>query len=414
MIQKNAALVFGIIYSNKFKGHAFTKMKNIKFILILLTIFTATIMNWQCSANKNSDKWPTRGWITSTPKKEGMNPDSLLTLSNLLESGDLGYIDGMLVIRNGKIIFEEHYTNNYDSLFETTNTQREKYNYYDSEWHPYYKGTKLHTMQSVSKSFTSAAIGIAIKNGHISGTNEKIMNYFDEYESAIPDPRRDAITIKDVLTMTTGILWDEFSMPYTDTSSTCVQMEATDDWVKYVIDQPMAFDPGEKWEYSSGATMLLSHIIERASGQDLALYLEKNLFSELGIQDYFWKHIPSGLTDAEGGLYLTPRNLAKFGYLYLNNGNWNGKQILPQNWVTLNTSKPLDTLWPTFKYGYQWWLIPYGENQITMLASGLGGQIMLVIPELNIVAVFTGWNIYDIPALDSWMVMHKLINAVHE
>ena len=83
-------------------------MKNIKFILILLTIFTATIMNWQCSANKNSDKWPTRGWITSTPKKEGMNPDSLLTLSKKLESGDLGYIDGMLVIRNGKIVFENH------------------------------------------------------------------------------------------------------------------------------------------------------------------------------------------------------------------------------------------------------------------------------------------------------------------
>ena len=139
---------------------------------------------------------------------------------------------------------------------------------------------------------------------------------------------------------------------------------------------------------------------------------EKHLFDKIGIQDYFWKHIPSGLTDAEGGLYLMPRDLAKFGYLYLNNGNWNGEQILPENWVKLNTEKYLNTLWPAFKYGYQWWLIPYGENQITMLASGLGGQRMLVIPELNIVAVFTGWNIYDIPALDSWMAMHKLINAV--
>ena len=267
-------------------------------------------------------------------------------------------------------------------------------------------------MQSVSKSFTAAAIGIAIKKGHIPSVNEKIMEYMDKYESVTPDSRRDAMTIKDVLTMTTGILWDELSMPYTDTSSTCVKMEATDDWVKFVVDQPIAFDPGKKWEYSSGATMLLAHIIKKASGQDLALYLEKHLFDKIGIQDYFWKHIPSGLTDAEGGLYLMPRDLAKFGYLYLNNGNWNGEQILPENWVKLNTEKYFNTLWPAFKYGYQWWLIPYGQNQITMLASGLGGQRMLVIPELNIVAVFTGWNIYDIPALDSWMAMHKLINAV--
>ena len=90
-----------------------------------------------------------------------MNPDSLLTLSKKLESGDLGYIDGMLIIRNGKIIFEEQYSNNYDSLFNTTNTEPGKYNYYDPNWHPYYKGTRLHTMQSVSKSFTAAAIGIA-------------------------------------------------------------------------------------------------------------------------------------------------------------------------------------------------------------------------------------------------------------
>jgi hypothetical protein len=224
-------------------------------------------------------------------------------------------VNALLIVRNGKIIFEEQYSNNYDSLFNTTNTEPGKYNYYDPNWHPYYKETKLHTMQSVSKSFTAAAIGIAIKRGHIPSVNEKVMAYLDEYESATPDIRRDVMTIKDVLTMTTGILWDELSMPYTDTSSTCVKMEATNVWVKFVINQPIAFDPGNQWEYSSGATMLLAHIIKKASGQDLALYLEKHLFDKIGIQNYFWKHIPTGLTDAEGGLYLMPRDLAQFGYL---------------------------------------------------------------------------------------------------
>ena len=379
------------------------------FIFASLTLL---LFNITCAKYENNTPWPTRGWEISKPDLEGMSVDSLSSFSNKLKGGELGYIDGMLVIRNGKIIFEEEYSNNYDSLFEITNTKPGKYNYYDPVWHPYYKNTELHTMQSVSKSFTAAAIGIAIKNGTIKGLDVKIMEYFDGFESSNPDPRRKEITIQDVLTMTTGILWDELSMPYTDTSSSCVQMEASQDWVKHVLDQPMAFNPGLKWEYSSGATMLLSKIMTQATGQDLAEFVEENLFRKLGIQNYFWKHTPKGHTDAEGGLYLTPRDLAKFGYLYLNNGVWDGKLLLPDNWVQNNLAKPLDTIWPSFKYGHQWWLIPYGENKITMLASGLGGQRMLVIPEFNIVAVFTGWNVYDTSALNSWMAMHKIIDAV--
>lgn len=378
----------------------------------ILVSFSLLLFNIKCAKHENNTPWPNNGWERSKPALEGMSLDSLSSFSNKLKSGELGYIDGMLVIRNGKIVFEKEYSNNYDSLFEITNTKPGKYNYYDPVWHPYYKNTELHTMQSVSKSFTAAAIGIAIKNGVIKDLDVKIMEYFVGFESSNPDPRRNEMTIRDVLTMTTGISWDELSMPYTDTSSSCVQMEASQDWVKYVLDQPMAFKPGEKWEYSSGATILLSNIIKQSTGQDLVDYVEQNLFNELGIQNYYWKHTPKGLTDAEGGLYLTPRDLAKLGYLYLNNGVWDGKPILPDNWVQNNLSKPLDTIWPSFKYGHQWWLIPYGENKITMLASGLGGQRMLVIPEFNIVAVFTGWNVYDTPALNSWMAMHKVIDAV--
>jgi CubicO group peptidase (beta-lactamase class C family) len=376
----------------------------------VICAFSLLMLNVACST---AGEWPTKQWDTSTPESEGLNPDSLSAFSDKLASGELGYIDGMLVIRNGKIVFEKEYTNDYVSLYKATNTEPGKYNYYDPEWHPYYKGTRLHTLQSVSKSFTAAAIGIAIKNGFITSADEKIMGYFSDYESISPDPRRDEMTIKDVLTMQTGIAWDESSMPYTDTTSNCVQMEASPDWVQYVIDRPMAFKPGEKWEYNSGATMLLSYLIKKATGKDLTKYLEENLFNELGIQDYYWKHTPMGLTDAEGGLYLTPRDLAKFGYLYLHDGTWDGKRVLPKDWVATNTADPIDLSFsPVFKYGHQWWLITYGDSGISMLASGLGGQRMLVIPEFNIVAVFTGWNVYDVPALDSWMAMHKLINAI--
>ena len=236
------------------------------------------ILNLLISNNIGATSWPTESWEKTDAVSVGMNHDSLEAYSNILKSGSLGYIDGMLVTRMGKIIFEEEYANNYDSLYRQTKTLPGKYNYYDSNWHPYYKDTKLHTMQSVSKSFTSTAIAIANKNGHIPDLNAKIMDYLGDYKSAIPDPRRNDISILDVLNMTTGINWDESSMAYTDPSSNCVQMEQSPDWVKYIIDREMAEDPGTKFNYNSGETMLLSLLINKTTGMDLAKYLETNLF----------------------------------------------------------------------------------------------------------------------------------------
>lgn len=363
-------------------------------------------------ANLNASVWPTAMWEKEKPESKGMNIDSLNSYSNILKSGKLGYIDGMLITRGGKIIFEEEYTHNYDSLYLQTKTAPGKYNYYDTDWHPYYRDSKLHTMQSVSKSLTSAAIAIANKNGDIPDLNANIMNYFDDYKSSKPDPRREKITILDVLNMSSGIKWDESSMAYTDPSSDCVQMELSNDWIQYVIDREMAESPGTKFNYNSGETMLLSYLINKTTGTDLAKYLEKNLFSVIGIKDYYWKHTPKGLTDAEGGLYLTPRDLARFGYLILKNGVWDGKQVLPKSWVSQIHETGINTGTDWLRYGLQFWVMPYGDNQTAILASGLGGQRMIVIPEHDIVAVFTGWNIYDVPALHSYKAMNKVINSV--
>ncbi len=147
----------------------------------------------------NASNWPTKSWDTADPESLGMNADSLRAYSDQLKNGSHGYIDGMLITRNGKIVFEENYSTNYDSLYKSTNTSPGKYNYYDSEWHPYYKGTDLHTMQSVSKSFTSTAIAIANKNGDIPDLNEEIMNYFQEFTSKNPNELRNKISILDVL-----------------------------------------------------------------------------------------------------------------------------------------------------------------------------------------------------------------------
>ena len=214
----------------------------------------------------NASSWPTKSWDMADPKSLGMNADSLEAYSDQLRNGSHGYIDGMLITRNGKIVFEEKYSTNYDSLYKSTNTSPGKYNYYDSEWHPYYKDTDLHTMQSVSKSFTSTAIAIANKDGDIPDLNAEIMNYFQEFTSKNPNQLRNKISILDVLNMSSGIEWDESSMAYTDASSNCVQMEKSSDWIQYVIDQNMAHEPGTKFNYNSGETMLLSKLINKTTG----------------------------------------------------------------------------------------------------------------------------------------------------
>ena len=139
---------------------------------------------------------------------------------------------------------------------------------------------------------------------------------------------------------------------------------------------------------------------------------EIKLINKIGINNYFWKQTPKGLTDAEGGLYLEPRDLAKFGYLYLNNGLWDGNKILPKNWVKNNSAELIDTIWPAFKYGQQWWFIPYNKDNIAWLASGLGGQRLLIVPEFDIVAVFTGWNVYEITALNSYLALQKVLGSI--
>src|SRR5260370_438923 len=142
------------------------------------------------------------------------------------------------------------------------------------------------------------------------------MSYFDPSKVANVDERKRRMTLRDVLTMSTGFDWNE-GLPYNDPNNAASQMEATNDWVQFVIDRPMAHDPGTVFAYSSGATELLAHIFKKQTGQDIEAYARKHLFAPLGIRDYHWKRNPLGVVDTEGGLFLRAADLAKIGYLYL-------------------------------------------------------------------------------------------------
>jgi CubicO group peptidase (beta-lactamase class C family) len=354
-------------------------------------------------------------WPASSPGSEGMDAAALDAFDRELASGAHGYVDSMLVIRHGRVVYEKEYDHakDYVRLFEGKGAPG-IYNYYDPGWHPFYKRTRLHTMQSVSKSVTSALVGIAIGRGEISGVDARVMPLLSDWRVP-PDARRDRMTLRDVLTMTTGIRWDEESTEYTDPRNNCAAMEGKDDWVRYVLEQPMAEEPGKRFVYDSGATMLLSAALQKATGRTADDYAREHLFAPLGME-YYWKRTPRGVADAEGGLYLKPRDLAKLGELYMHDGVWRGKRLLPAGWAAESTRPRVATNEKRFRYGYQWWVLSQkGAGSYECYAAwGYGGQFLFVVPELELIAVFTGWNIYDEPELDPNLALDRVLKAVKQ
>jgi CubicO group peptidase (beta-lactamase class C family) len=352
-------------------------------------------------------------WPETTPEKEGLDRAPLDAFDRELASGAHGYVDSMLVIRHGRVVYEKWYdhSKDYVRLFAGKGAPG-IYNYYDPGWHPFYEGSRLHTMQSVSKSVTSALVGIAIGRGEIAGVDARVMPLLSDWRVS-PDPRRDRMTLRDVLTMTAGIRWDEESADYTDPRNNCAQMEGKEDWVRYVLEQPMAEEPGRKFVYNSGATMLLSAVLQKTTGKTADDYAKEHLFGPLGIQSY-WKRTPKGLADAEGGLYLEPRDLAKLGELYMRDGVWHGKRVLPAGWARESTKRRVTTKEKGFGYGYQWWIPTDVAGHASYAAWGYGGQFLFVVPDLELIAVFTGWNIYDNPELDPMLALGQVLKAVRD
>jgi CubicO group peptidase (beta-lactamase class C family) len=267
-------------------------------------------------------------------------------------------------------------------------------------------------MQSVTKTVSSVIVGIAMTRGDFKGTlDTPLLNYFDPSKVKNVDDRKRRISLRHVLTMTTGFDWNE-EVAYDDPKNDASLMEAADDWVQYVIDRPMAHEPGKVFNYSSGVSELLAYIFEKETGQDIEQYGAKYLFSPLGM-DHFWKRSPLGIVDTEGGLFLKNSDLAKIGYLYLNAGKWDGKQIVSKDWVQRSIT-PFTDAEEDYKYGFKWWLLPRTDRQaFVWMARGFGGQRLMVFPEEKIIAVFTGWEILKDEAKDRDLV-NRILPTVRQ
>jgi CubicO group peptidase (beta-lactamase class C family) len=373
----------------------------------------------QNAAARPSVLWPTKGWTKGTAASVGLDEKVLLSFDGELASGKYMLIDSFHVFRCGEEVFAHTYAHDYGQIYGKEAKKKGPlnarltgpYNYFDPYWHPFYHGTDMHSMQSVSKTVTSVIYGIAIIRGDFkAGLDTPVLKFFDAARVRNVDDRKRRMTLKNVLTMTTGLEWNE-DVPYDDPRSDSSLMEATDDWVQYVIDKPMAAEPGKVFNYSSGATELLAYIFQKETGQDIDDYGDKYLFTPLGIKHH-WKRTYLGVVDTEGGLYLNGEDLAKIGYLYLHGGMWEGKQIVSKEWVKESLTPYIDAREGSepFKYGFKWWLYPVGEKFVWM-ARGFGGQRLMVFPDENLIAVFTGWEIIkdDAPAGD---LLKRLLPAV--
>ena len=351
-----------------------------------------------------SSVWPAATWPIATPESQGLTSAPFDALDHDIGSGVYGNIDRLLVIRNGHAVVNKRYARNYREISRghsgplgcgegcTDKAAMHEFNYYHPNWHPYYQGRDVHTLQSVTKSVSATVIGISLGRGEIARLDMPFLTFFEAWDLSRVDARLRKATLDDLLTMRSGIEWHESDRPL-DATNTTYQLEYSKDWIQFTLNQPMDSDPGTKWSYNSGGSQLMSGIIKKATGQFIDEYANARLFKPIGIKDFHWKKTPTGHPDTEGGLYLSAEDLARIGYLYLRDGMWNGNRVLPATWVRAATTRHAKAVGPGWDYGYQWWLTTRNGADV-WAGRGFGGQFLFVIPSRDVVAVIQSWNVF--------------------
>lgn len=311
------------------------------------------------------------GWKVSTLEAEGMDTGIITRLTNQVIDGKIKGIHSILIVKNGAVVHEVYFGA--------------------------YKRESLHTMYSITKSVTSGLIGIAIDKGYIDSVDETVGELLPEYVTDIKDDRFKNVTVEQLLTMTSGLQWDEWSYPYSDKRNSEYYQVRSGDWVKYVLELPVRDEPGSRWVYNTGGVHVLSAIIKERTGLHASQFAEKYLFGPLGITRFSWNTDPKGHSctgGTRGGLKLRTRDAAKFGMVFMRDGKWNGKQVISKEWVRESTSKHATTVRNT-GYGYLWWLTSWTirDTQVDMIyGAGYGGQSLALIPDLDLMYVFTSWG----------------------
>lgn len=330
-----------------------------------LALILLLILLISCEKEQPQPPFIPYSWEMGFPTEVGMNPwilDSAFRVAS-----EKGYIDALLIVKDEKIVAEAYYND-------------------FTKDHP-------HNIMSVSKSMLSAITGMAIYGDYGLDLEDRMLDYFPEYATVDLDPRKEDITIRHLLTMRMGIERES-----ADDFAVYSGLYQSDNWIKNTIEYPLIYDPGEGMRYNTFITHLLSGVITKATGQSTKEFADEQLFRPMGIDIDYWEQDPQGIYFGGNSMHVTPREMAVFGLLYLNEGMLNGKQIIPQSWVEQSlqpsTSFTHPNEWGTWKnynYASLWWLGQFNGFD-SFMGYGYGGQFVIVFPDLDLIVVATSEN----------------------
>jgi CubicO group peptidase (beta-lactamase class C family) len=310
------------------------------------------------------------GWEVASPDEVGMDTNKIIEVTEQIRNENrFNGVHSMLIVKDGKLVHEGYF------------------------WG--YQRNSLNVMASITKSVTSTLIGIAIDKGYIKSVDESVLSLIPDYAKNIRDPKRQAITLRHLLTMSSGLDWLEHGTSYNDLQNAEYQMVDSEDWMQFILSKPAKTTPGTRFHYNTGGIHLLSAVIQNTTGDRTNIFAEKHLFEPLGIYAYQWNrdstgHPCTGGTD--GGLGLRTRDMAKFGWLFLHDGKWKGKQVVSEKWVKLATKKHIQHPSGSHYYGFCWFPGSRrikGKNFDYVASFGYGGQILYLIPDLDLIVIFT-------------------------
>lgn len=336
-------------------------------ILIILASLICTPNAAQEQEKKPSPPWPTNQWPRSAPDEQNLDGQRLKLLVDRIRDGSIRNVHSLLVVRNGYLVVEEYFGT--------------------------HKPDQLHTLQSVSKSFTSALVGIAIEKGKFKGIDEKVLDFFPDMPGIdAGNPLRQKMTVEDLLTMRSGTDYHERG---NDSPHDQLNGKSTG-WTEFILNRPMINEPGEHYQYDSGAVILMSAMIAQRYGVHADKFAQQHLFKPLGITRSRWYRNDDNHPHTGGGLDLSSRDMAKFGLLYLRNGVWDGTQVVPREWVRESLSRKVLFDPPQGRavgYGYWWWVLQQDPNgdpkQHIYAALGFMGQHIFLVPEHDMLVVVT-------------------------
>ncbi len=313
----------------------------------------------------------------------GMDTTQIVNLTKLILSETFPNIHSLLILKDNKLVYENYFAG-YDEIIG------KKLGYVE------HSVDDLHDCRSISKSVTSACIGIAVKKGLIANIDEPVFSYFKQYQDKF-DVQKKKITIRHLLTMTSGLKWNE-DISYRDPRNTELRMDMSSDPIGFILGRPMTSEPGSTWNYNGGNTQLLAAIIKSVSGLTLDKFAEQELFVPLGIEKYEWLPLIKNIPAAASGLRLRSRDLLKFGMLYMNGGRWQKKDLLNNDWVVESLNSVVER--PSTKdknagYGFQFWTYTekVNDKEIEIQeAKGNGGQRLFFCKSLNLLVLITAGN----------------------